>query len=81
MIYKDFIPLEAFYYILALVSGLADVDAINMDMSEKSLAGTVPLVVAATTILIATLSNNTVKASIAYFKGEKVFARSVLIGF
>ncbi|MBS9784163.1 DUF4010 domain-containing protein [Candidatus Gracilibacteria bacterium] len=81
LIYKDFIPLEAFYYILALVSGLADVDAINMDMSEKSLAGTVPLVVAATTILIATLSNNTVKASIAYFKGEKVFARSVLIGF
>lgn len=68
LIYQEFIPLKVFYYILALISGLADVDAINMDMSEKSLDGTVPLVVAATTILIATLSNNTVKASIAYFK-------------
>ncbi|PID83859.1 hypothetical protein CSB09_03995 [Candidatus Gracilibacteria bacterium] len=81
LIYQEFIPLKIFYYTLALVSGLADVDAINMDMSEKSLDGTVPLMVAATTILIATLSNNTVKASIAYFKGEKIFGKNVVIGF
>ena len=33
-IYKDSIPLEVSSYFLGLVSGLADVDAINLTMSE-----------------------------------------------
>lgn len=49
-----------------MISGLADVDAITMDMAGKSLDGSLSLVIASTTILIATMSNNIVKASIAY---------------
>ncbi len=64
-----------------MISGLADVDAITMDMAGKSLDGSLTLVIASTTILIATMSNNIVKASIAYRMGERNFGKSVLTGF
>lgn len=60
---------------------MADVDAITMDMASKSVDGRLPLVIAATTILIATISNNIVKASIALRMGEKSFGKMVFIGF
>ncbi len=68
-------------YGIGLVSGFADVDAVNFTMSEWAKDGSIPLFVAATTILIAVMSNNTVKASIAYRFGEREFGRKVLIGF
>lgn len=50
-------------------------------MSEGARSGEISLFVAATTILIAVMSNNTVKASIAYRFGEKEYGRKVLLGF
>ncbi len=69
---KD-IPVEIFHYSLGIVSGLADVDAINMTYSEGARDNLYPLIIASTTILIAVMSNNVVKASIAYRFGEKEF--------
>jgi uncharacterized membrane protein (DUF4010 family) len=65
-VYKDTVPQEVSNYFLGLVSGFADVDAVNFAMSEGAKEGSIPLFIAATTILIAVMSNNTVKASIAY---------------
>lgn len=72
---------KVFFYILGALSGLADVDAITYDMSTKSKDMLIPLTIAASTILIATMANNVVKASIAYRFGEKQFGRNVLFGF
>ncbi len=68
-------------YAIGLVSWFADVDAVNFTMSEWAKDGSIPLFAAATTILIAVMSNNTVKASIAYRFGEKEYGKKVLIGF
>lgn len=81
LIYQHIIDPKIFYYVLGMISGLADVDAITMDMAGKSLDGSLSLVIASTTILIATMSNNIVKASIAYRMWEKSFGKNVLIGF
>lgn len=81
-VYKEYIPQEAYNYILGAISGLADVDAITQTMATDSVAGNLPLVIAASTILIAVISNNFVKGFlIAGRFGEKVFARSVMTGF
>jgi uncharacterized membrane protein (DUF4010 family) len=66
VIYKDVIPLEVSSYFIGLVSGLADVDGVNYIYSTGAQSGEFTLLIAATTILIAVMSNNTVKASIAY---------------
>lgn len=68
-------------YTIGLLSWFADVDAVNFTMSEWAKDGSIPIFVAATTILIAVMSNNTVKASIAYRFGEKEYGRKVLTGF
>jgi uncharacterized membrane protein (DUF4010 family) len=65
VIYSAFVPEKIFYSLLGLVSGLADVDAITQTMASNSLLGNPTLLVAASTILIAVMSNNLVKASIA----------------
>lgn len=65
LVYKNYIDPQVFYYALGMISGLADVDAITMDMAGKANDGSLSLVIAATTILIAAISNNIVKASIA----------------
>lgn len=70
-IYSDIIPPEIFNYAFGLISGLADVDAITQTMASESLTGNPTLVIAASTILIAVISNNVVKASIAGRFGEK----------
>jgi uncharacterized membrane protein (DUF4010 family) len=79
--YEDTIPPEISNYGLAIISGLADVDAINMTYSEGARDNLYPLIIASTTILIAVMSNNVVKASIAYRFGEKEFWKRVLVGF
>lgn len=79
--YSHIIPPEIYNYGLALISGLADVDAINMAYSTGARSGDFTLVIAATTILIAVMSNNVVKASIAYRFGESGYGKKVLLGF
>lgn len=81
IIYKEFLNPQIFNYALGAISGLADVDAITQDMASKASEGNIALTIAASTILIAAMSNNLVKASIAYRFGEKVFGRSVATGF
>lgn len=81
VIYKDTIPPEISNYGLAIISGLADVDAINMTYSTGAKAGDFTEIIAATTILIAVMSNNVVKASIAKRFGEREYGNAVLTGF
>jgi uncharacterized membrane protein (DUF4010 family) len=80
LIYKTFIDEHIFYYALGGLSGLADVDAITQDMASKSAEGSLGFLIAATTILIAVMSNNIVKTCIA-LRWEKIYGRSVLMGF
>jgi uncharacterized membrane protein (DUF4010 family) len=80
-VYKDIVPQSVSNYFLGLVSGFADVDAVNFAMSEWARDGSIPLFIAATTILIAVMSNNTVKASIAYRFWEREYGRKVVTGF
>jgi uncharacterized membrane protein (DUF4010 family) len=81
IIYKAYLDPSIWNYALGAISGLADVDAITQDMASKASEGNIALMIAASTILIAAMSNNVVKASIAYRFGERVFGRSVAIGF
>lgn len=80
-IFENDIPPEISNYGIAIISWLADVDAINMTYSEWAKAGTFSLIIASTTILIAVMSNNIVKSSIAYRFGEKEFGKRVFLGF
>lgn len=79
--YKDLIPQELFYYGLAIISGLADVDAITQTMSGNAKSWELASVIAGTTILIAVMSNNLVKGSLAFRFWEKMFGRKVLTTF
>jgi len=81
VIYQNIIPLEVSSYFIGLFSGLADVDGVNYIYSTAAKSGEVSLLIATTTILIAVMSNNTVKASIAYRFGERNYGRKVLTGF
>jgi len=80
-IYTDFIPQDIFHYVFWLISWLADVDAITQTMASDSLTWNPTLILAASTILIAVMSNNVVKASIAGRFGEPRFGRAVMLGF
>jgi uncharacterized membrane protein (DUF4010 family) len=81
IIYKAYLDPSIWNYALGAISGLADVDAITQDMASKASEGNIALMIAASTILIAAMSNNVVKASIAYRWGERLFGRGVVIGF
>ena len=80
IIYKAYLDPSIWNYALGAISGLADVDAITQDMASKASEGNIALMIAASTILIAAMSNNVVKASIAYRFGDRVFGRWVAIG-
>ncbi|MBS3123154.1 MgtC/SapB family protein [Candidatus Woesearchaeota archaeon] len=67
-------------YLVSLISGLADVDALTLSLSQLSLT-TLPLETAKNGILIAALSNIATKGGIAYFMGGKSFGRLVLSFF
>ena len=65
--------------IMGFISGLADVDAINISMSKLSLTQITPAI-AAIIILLALLSNTFFKIGQTYFKGSKELRKKVLIG-
>ncbi len=68
-------------YLSSILSGLADVDAITLSMSELSNSGSLAYGVAARAIVLATMSNTVVKGSIVLTSGSKALRRAFLPGF
>lgn len=81
LLYKDIWGEKFFYYVLGIISWLADVDAITQTMATQSHEGLVIWWIAVSTILLAVMSNNTVKSSIAYKFWEKRFGKWVVFSF
>ncbi len=79
--YRESFDPQFLYYGIGILSGLADVDAISLDMAGKFSDGTIPSTVASAVILIAVMSNNFVKAGIAFRFGEPAFGKAVLSAF
>jgi uncharacterized membrane protein (DUF4010 family) len=79
-LYKD-VWWDYFFYILWVISWLADVDAISQTMSVDALDGKVWVSLAVITIIIAIISNNFVKWSIALKFWEKTYWRAVMLWF
>lgn len=79
-LYKD-IWWDYFFYALWVISWLADVDAISQTMAVDAIDGKVWAELAAITIIIAVISNNLVKGSIALKFWEKKFWISVMMWF
>jgi len=67
-------------YIVSFISGLADVDAITVSLSQLS-NGDMPLEIAKRGIMIAALTNVAVKGGIAYMFGSKGFGWKVILLF
>lgn len=72
---------DYFFYILWVISWLADVDAISQTMAVDAIDWKIWLNLAAITIIIAVISNNFVKWSIALKFWEKRFWISVMLWF
>lgn len=72
---------DYFFYALWVISGLADVDAISQTMAIDALEWRVWIAIAATTIIIAVISNNLVKWFMALKFWEKRFWISVFMWF
>jgi uncharacterized membrane protein (DUF4010 family) len=67
--------------ISSILSGLADVDAITLSMTELSSTGSLGLGTASDGILLAVLSNTVVKAGIATITGSRQLRRVLLPGY
>ncbi|MBM3293419.1 MAG: MgtC/SapB family protein [Candidatus Aminicenantes bacterium] len=68
-------------YVSSLASGLADVDAITLSMTEMSRAGNLVLEVAERAIVLAAVSNTAVKGAIVFAGGSKALRRALWPGF
>lgn len=71
---------ETGVYISSLVSGLADVDAITISLAQLSMEGTVSEIVAAQSIVIATIANTTAKGAIVIIGGAYLLKRALVPG-
>jgi uncharacterized membrane protein (DUF4010 family) len=67
-------------YISSLLSGFADVDAITISLAQLSDAGTVPMTVAAQSIVIATIANTIAKGAVVIVGGAAVLKRAIIPG-
>jgi uncharacterized membrane protein (DUF4010 family) len=65
----------------SILSGLADVDAITLSMTELSSSGSLGLRTASDAILLAVLSNTVVKAGIATMTGSRQLRRVLFPGY
>lgn len=65
-------------YIVSIISGIADVDAITVSLSQLG-GASIALETARNGIIIAALTNIAVKGGIAYFMGSKEFGRIIAI--
>lgn len=81
VLYKEVWGEGIFYYILWVISGLADVDAITQTLAVESWDGNVQAKVAVFAILIAVMSNNLVKWSMAWKFWDKWYGKKVLVSF
>lgn len=81
IIYKDVWGEGLFYSALGIISGLADVDAITQTMAVDSGRGLITFSIAASTILLAVMSNNIVKGSIAWKLWSREFGLKVMGSF
>ena len=68
---------DAGIYVLAAISGLADVDALSLSMAKMAADAQVAPSVATQAIVLAILVNTTVKAALAYVIGGKVLGLRV----
>ena len=68
-------------YISSILSGLADVDAITLSMTELTSQGALTLETAARAITFAAMSNTVVKGSIVLSSGSASLRRAFLPGF
>ncbi|MFO7733174.1 MAG: MgtC/SapB family protein [Candidatus Aminicenantes bacterium] len=68
-------------YASSVLSGLADVDAITLSMTELSRAGNLGLETAERAIVLAAVSNTAVKGAIVFSVGSKPLGRALLPGF
>ncbi len=66
-------------YIAAALSGLADVDAITLSITEQTVSGELARNIGAIGITIAVVSNSIVKTCIAFYSGGWVFGRLVAL--
>ncbi len=81
ILYKDVFLWDFFYYIFWIISWFADVDAITQTMSNDSKDMLILPTLASSTILLAVMSNNIVKASMAYRFWNKSFWKKVAFAF
>jgi uncharacterized membrane protein (DUF4010 family) len=68
-------------YLSALVSGIADVNAITLSMAQLSLGGRLDLQVAARAIVLATVANTIVKGAIVLLGGSRSLRLAILPGY
>ena len=68
-------------YVSSIVSGVADVDAITLSMTELSSSGSLGSRIAADAILLAAIANTVVKASIATLTGSRALRRVLFPGY
>ena len=72
---------ETGIYLSSILSGLADVDAITLSVSELSNTGKIELETAARAIVLAAMSNTVVKGGIVLSGGSPALRRAFLPGF
>lgn len=81
LLYKDIWGENVFYYLLWIISWLADVDAITQTMAVQASDMLVPSFLASVTIILASISNNVVKGTIAYKFWEVNFWKGIALSF
>lgn len=72
---------ESGVYIVSILSGLTDVDAITLTLSQISKKDPTKLNQATIAITLAAFSNTILKASMASLMGSVLFRRNIIIGF
>jgi len=68
-------------FLVAFFSGIADVDAITISLSNLASTGIISASSASTGIILAAFANTFFKAGIAYFVGSKAFSKGIIYTF
>lgn len=68
-------------YLSSIISGLADVDAITLTTAELSRSGSIDAATATRAIVLAAVSNTSVKGAIVLSTGSAALRRAILPGF
>lgn len=68
-------------YLTSLITGLTDVDAITLSLSQVARSGGIDARVAAAGIVLATITNTIIKGVIAYSLGSPELRRRIVVAF